>query len=285
MFSLPPNRPALMGILNVTPDSFSDGGRFLDPEAAVERGITMAEEGADLVDVGGESTRPGSEPVPLDEELRRVVPVIEALAARGVPLSVDTCKPEVARRALAAGASVVNDVTALSHPEMATVCAESECSVCLMHMKGEPRTMQVSPEYGNVVAEVRDFLLRRAKGAEAAGIASERLWIDPGIGFGKTVQHNLELLHRLHRFVESGYPVLIGVSRKSFLGAVLGGTGNPLPVNERQEATLAAQTIAQMKGARIIRAHEVRAARRVIEVVSAILHASDPSDPSDTDRR
>lgn len=272
-FLLPVGRPALMGILNVTPDSFSDGGLFLDANAAVDRGCAMIDEGADIVDVGGESTRPGAAPVDEDEEFRRVIPVVEALASKGVPISVDTSKPGVALRALEAGAKVVNDVTALRSDGMAEVCAEHGCTVCLMHMKGEPRTMQTNPIYENVIAEVKAFLLERANFAETRGVRKDRIWIDPGIGFGKAVSHNLALLRNLESLVESGYPVLVGVSRKSFLGRLLGSDEAPLPADQRLEGTLAAQVLAQAKGARIIRAHDAKEARTAIDVSSAILAA------------
>jgi dihydropteroate synthase len=260
-----------MGILNVTPDSFSDGGSFIDPGVAAQRGLEMMVEGADLVDVGGESTRPGAEPVSEDEELRRVVPVVERLAAQGVPISIDTRKGSVAQAALEAGACVVNDVTALSDPRTAQAVAAADATVCLMHMKGDPQTMQVSPQYEDVVSEVGRFLADRARYAQSSGIRRQRIWIDPGIGFGKTLAHNLELLRRLREIAALGYPVLIGVSRKSFIGRVLGGDHEPLPTSERLEGTLAAQTLAQAAGAKIIRAHDVRASRRALEIAQAIL--------------
>lgn len=268
-FHLPPDRPALMGILNVTPDSFSDGGLHFEPSAAIDAARRMVEEGADLIDVGGESTRPGSEGISLEEELRRVVPVVRAIAADGVTVSIDTMKPQTARAALDAGATIVNDVTALSNPEMIDVVADAGCIVCLMHMKGEPRTMQVSPVYDDVIREVRDYLLDRAELAVACDIPSDRIWIDPGIGFGKNLEHNLSLLRHLESFVETGYPVLVGVSRKSFIGRILRPM-DPLPVEDRLEGTLAAQVVAQMKGAKIIRAHDVKQARRAIDMTAAI---------------
>ena len=267
---LPAGRPALMGILNVTPDSFSDGGVHFDAGVAVAAGLRMVEEGADFVDVGGESTRPGAEGVPVDEELRRVIPVVKALASEGVKVSIDTMKPYVALAAIDAGATFVNDVNALKYPEMAAVVQQTGVGVCLMHMKGDPRTMQANPMYDDVVTEVRDFLTGRARLAESCGIPREKIWIDPGFGFGKTVEHNLLLLKHLDVFAATGYPVLIGVSRKSTIGRVL-NPDNPLPVEERLEGTLAAQVVAQMKGARIIRAHDVKAARRAIDMTCAIL--------------
>lgn len=272
-FRLPHNRPALMGVLNVTPDSFSDGGLFTDPRAAIDHAYQMVDQGADLIDVGGESTRPGAEPVDADQELRRVAPVIERLAADGLAVSIDTSKASVALRALELGAKVVNDVTALADPEMAEVCASHGCFVCLMHMQGTPRTMQHDPRYDDVVMEVRSALLDWAAWAQSKGIAAERIWIDPGIGFGKSVEHNLSLLRRLDLLVSTGYPVLVGVSRKTFIGRLLGTTGDPLPTSDRLEGTLAAQVLAQAAGVRIIRAHDVLSARRAIDLAAAVLHA------------
>jgi len=254
-----------MGVLNVTPDSFSDGGQFATPEAAIEAGLRMASEGADIVDVGGESTRPGAPEVAIEEELRRVLPVVSALASRGVKVSVDTSKAEVASKALAGGAAIVNDVTALGDPSMACECAAAGCTVCLMHMKGTPRTMQREPLYEDVTAEVRDFLLARADYASSRGIKKENIWIDPGIGFGKTPEHNLQLIRDLRVLVKTSYPVLLGVSRKSLIGRLTGGA----PVEDRLEGTLAIQSWAQIQGVSIIRAHDVKAARRTIDVLSA----------------
>ncbi len=262
----------MMGIVNVTPDSFSDGGRHYSAEAAIAAGLRMVEEGADIVDVGGESTRPGAEAVPVEEELRRVIPVVSSLAAAGVQVSIDTMKARVAAEAIGSGAAIVNDVTALSDPGMAEVVRDAGCKVCLMHMKGDPRTMQQGPVYGDVVHEVRDYLLERARRAESFGIGREQIWVDPGIGFGKTVQHNLLLLKRLGVLVEAGYPVMVGVSRKSFIGRIL-GSDHPLPPEDRLEGTLAAQIVAQFNGARIIRAHDVKEARRAIEITAAIMDA------------
>jgi dihydropteroate synthase len=270
MFVLPPNRPALMGILNVTPDSFSDGGTHFEFREAVDWALRMMDEGADLIDVGGESTRPGAPPVPEDEEIRRVIPVIDALTAKGVPVSADTMKPAVAKAALGAGAKVVNDVGGMRDPAMVEVCARADCTVCAMHMQGSPRTMQQAPRYDDVVEEVRVFLLATAGRLAEAGVVRERIWIDPGIGFGKTLEHNLALLKHLGRFVETGYPVLVGVSRKSFIGKLLSSGEAPLPVEERLEGTLAAQAWAQIQGAKVIRAHDVQAARRVIDTLAGI---------------
>ncbi len=268
-FPLPVGRPAVMGILNVTPDSFSDGGRFFEPERAIAHGLELLSQGADLVDVGGVSTRPGSEAASEEEELRRVVPVVAALVEKGVPVSVDTYRPEVARQALRAGACVINDVWALRQEGMAEVCAEAGCSVCLMHMQGEPGTMQAQPCYRDVVAEVRDFLLGRAREVEEQGVARERIWIDPGIGFGKSLEHNLALLRNLDVLVETGYPVLLGASRKAFIGALM----DSAPVDQRLEGTLAVHLLAQASGARVIRVHDVREVARAARVAAAVLGA------------
>jgi dihydropteroate synthase len=263
-------RPAIMGVLNVTPDSFSDGGRFLDPEAAVAHGKHLASEGADLVDVGGESTRPGAAPVTLEEELRRVIGVVEALASQiEVPLSIDTSKADVARGALAAGASFVNDVTALRRdPAMAGVVAAAGVDVCLVHMKGEPRTMQDDPRYDDVVRDVRGFLEERLDAAVAAGIAEERVWLDPGIGFGKTLEHNLELIRRLDEIVGIGRPVVFGASRKRFIGHLTGR-----PEAERIAGTVAANVLALERGATMFRVHDVSATRDALRVATATLNA------------
>lgn len=262
-FSLPNNKPALMGILNVTPDSFSDGGLHFDYANAVGKGLQLMEDGADLVDVGGESTRPGAPPVDVDEELRRTIPIVEALARQGVPISIDTMKPDVAMQALDAGAIVVNDVSGLRNPAMRELVQTRKPTVCVMHMQGEPLTMQTNPVYQDVVQEVREYLIDVALSLD---LPKEQVWIDPGIGFGKTVQHNLDLIRDLAVFVETGHPVVLGVSRKGFIGTILGD----LPVHERLEGTLAIQTIAQLKGVRIIRTHDVKAAAKAVRVVSAI---------------
>lgn len=220
-FELPANRAAIMGILNVTPDSFSDGGLYFDSNAAIEHGRRLWEEGADIIDVGGESTRPGASEIDAGEERRRVIPVVEELAREGIPVSVDTRKSVVAKEALEAGAVVVNDVSALRDPAMAGVCAEARRTVCLMHMRGDPATMQHDVRYDDVVAEVRDFLMQAAERAMAAGIARDRIWLDPGFGFGKLVEHNVALLDRLDEFVRLGFPLLVGLSRKSFLGRLV----------------------------------------------------------------
>lgn len=257
---------ALMGVVNVTPDSFSDGGRFLDPEKAVAQGLRLENEGADILDVGGESTRPGASPVTAQEELARVRPVIEGLVSEGARarISVDTSKAAVAEAALKAGATIVNDVTALRDPEMASVVAEAKADLCLMHMLGDPRTMQVDPHYEDVVTDVKTFLAGRLQYAVANGIGEERILLDPGIGFGKTVEHNLELLARLAELVELGRPVVIGTSRKSFLGRLTGR-----PVNERVAGTIATCVIAYQNGARVFRVHDVAPVRDALVVTAA----------------
>jgi dihydropteroate synthase len=275
-------RVAVMGIVNVTPDSFSDGGRFLDPDAAVAHGIELAEQGADVLDVGGESTRPGAAPVPADEELRRVVPVVERLTATTtVPLSIDTTKAAVARSALDAGATVVNDVSAgRLDPEILGVAAEAGAGYVVMHMQGEPRTMQADPRYDDVVAQVGDFLADRIEVARAAGVAEGALAADPGIGFGKTVEHNLRLLAGLPALAERvGVPVLVGTSRKTFVAKVLaraGAASGDLPVDQREEGTLATVVWAVERGASIVRVHDVLPAVRAVRLVDA-LHSADAS--------
>jgi dihydropteroate synthase len=259
--------PAVMGVINVTPDSFSDGGDYLDPTAAITHGLDLAAQGAVLIDIGGESTRPGAQQVPLDEELARVIPVIEGLVQRTpVPISIDTMKAEVARQALRAGASFVNDVSALRHDsEMAGVVAAAACPVCLMHMQGTPRTMQEDPRYADVTAEVAEFLLERARHAEANGIRREMICLDPGIGFGKTMDHNLTLLRDLGQIVTLGYPVLIAVSRKRFLGQITGRAER-----ERTAGTIAANLEAFGRGAWMFRVHDVGPVREALDVAAAI---------------
>jgi dihydropteroate synthase len=268
----PPETPFhVMGIVNVTPDSFSDGGRYLDPEAAIAHGLELAAEGAELLDIGGESTRPGAAPVGEAEELRRVVPVIEGLVAAGVSarISVDTSKASVAAAALEAGAEIVNDVSALrADPGMAELVAERGVTVCLMHMLGEPRTMQEDPRYDDVVADVARFLEERVRFAHAAGIDEERIILDPGIGFGKTIDHNLELLRRLDEIVALGLPVLVGTSRKSFLGRLTGRE-----VDGRSAATIATNVLAFERGATILRVHEVAPVRDALLVAAAVAGA------------
>ncbi|NOY54633.1 MAG: dihydropteroate synthase [Actinobacteria bacterium] len=256
-----------MGIVNVTPDSFSDGGRFFDPDEAIALSVRLVAEGADVIDVGGESTRPGAEPVPAAEEIRRVEPVVEALAGEGVVVSIDTTKPEVAHAALEAGASIVNDVSALGAAGMAEAVAESGAGLVLMHMQGTPRTMQANPTYGDVIAEVRDFLVERALFAQDRGISPGRIVIDPGIGFGKTVGHNLALLAHIGVLVETGYPVLIGTSRKSFLGVL---TGEERP-EHRDVATAAASALAVAAGASVVRVHNVAVSRPAVQVADAMV--------------
>ncbi|HEX9775563.1 MAG TPA: dihydropteroate synthase [Actinomycetota bacterium] len=265
-------RTLVMGIVNVTPDSFSDGGSFLDSAAAIEHGLSMVEQGADVLDVGGESTRPGAEPVPEAEEIRRVVPVIEGLSqalsgSASVPISIDTTKSAVARAALAAGASIVNDVgAARADPAMLDLVAEREVPIVLMHMQGEPRTMQANPTYGDVVADVKAFLAGRARAAVEAGVPAGRILVDPGFGFGKTLEHNLTLLRRLGELTDLGYPVLVGTSRKSFIGAAL-----DLPVEDRLEGTAATVALAVANGASVVRVHDCGPMRRIAGMVDAVM--------------
>lgn len=260
-------RTYIMGILNVTPDSFSDGGIYFDPEKAVNRGIELEVEGADIIDVGGESTRPGSTPVPIEEEIRRVIPVIKELSARvKVPISIDTYKAEVARLAIEAGASIVNDISAMRFdPAMVEVIREYKVPIVLMHMLGNPGTMQRNPVYNNVVKEVYDFLDERIRFAEKEEIEREKIIIDPGIGFGKKLIHNLLLIRNLHIFKKLGCPLLVGPSRKSFIGEVLN-----LPVEDRFEGTAAAVVVSIMKGADIVRVHDVKRIQRVVKIVESI---------------
>jgi dihydropteroate synthase len=260
-------RTLVMGILNVTPDSFSDGGRFLDADAAVEHGIRIVSEGADIVDVGGESTRPGSDPVPADHEIERVVPVIARLAEAvpHVPISIDTRKAEVAAAALDAGATIVNDVSAGRDPEMLGLVAERRAAVVLMHMKGEPKTMQAAPVYDDVVDEVREHLRDRIEAAEFAGVDAERIAIDPGIGFGKDLEHNLELIRRVDELLELGRPLLVGPSRKRFIGTIL-----DLPEDRRVEGTVGAVARMVARGAHIVRVHDVLEVSRAVRVIDAI---------------
>jgi len=254
----------LMGILNVTPDSFSDGEAFLEADAAVEHGRRLVADGADIVDVGGESTRPGAAPVPAVEELARVLPVIERLAGTA-RLAIDTMKAEVAAAALDAGAEIVNDVSALRHsPEMAGLVADRGVDCCLMHMRGTPQTMQDDPRYGDVVDDVRAFLEERLAHAVAAGIAEERVWLDPGIGFGKTVEHNLELLRRLDELVAIGRPLVIGTSRKGFLGRLTAS-----PPGDRLAGTIATNVLALERGATVFRVHDVAAVGEALTVAAA----------------
>jgi dihydropteroate synthase len=263
--------PVVMGVLNVTPDSFSDGGRYVEASSAVDRGLRMAEEGAGIIDVGGESTRPGAAPVDVRAEMARVLPVIEQLAARlSVPISIDTSKPEVMRAAVTAGARLINDVRALEAPGALEAAAQSGAAVCLMHMRGEPRSMQVDPRYDDVVGEVRDYLAGRLRACRAAGIDHGRLCVDPGIGFGKRPEHNLELLAWLDRLADPEIPVLVGVSRKSLVGIITGR-----PSGERLAGSVAFAALAVMRGAAIVRAHDVAATVDAVKVASALRHAAE----------
>jgi dihydropteroate synthase len=267
----------LMGIVNVTPDSFSDGGRFLDADVAVARARALVDQGADIVDIGGESTRPGAEPVPEAEELRRVLPVVERLATGGLSaqISVDTTKASVARAALDAGASLINDVSAFrADPEMAALVAQSGADCCLMHMLGEPRTMQDDPRYDDVVEDVRAFLEERLEFAVGEGVARERIMVDPGIGFGKTESHNLELLRRLSELLTLGAPIVIGTSRKGFLGRIAaraGGMADPLDAGDRLAGTIASNVLAYERGASVFRVHDVAPVREALAVTAATL--------------
>jgi dihydropteroate synthase len=258
-------RPLIMGIVNVTPDSFSDGGWHATQDAALAHALRLLEEGADILDIGGESTRPGAAEVSRAEEIDRVVPLIVALAGRGVPLSVDTSKPEVMRAALDAGAAIVNDVHALRTPGALEAVAASGCGVVVMHMQGVPRTMQAAPRYEDVVAEVAAFLQERVAVLRTAGVTPDRVAIDPGFGFGKTVEHNFALLRELPRFSELGCPVLVGVSRKSMLGAVTGRA-----VDQRVTASVVGAVLAAERGARVLRVHDVAATRDGLRVWEAM---------------
>ena len=264
-FSLPLERPLIMGIVNVTPDSFSDGGRFFDAGRALDHARQLIEEGADILDIGGESSRPGAEPVEVAEELRRVLPVLEKLVELPVPVSVDTCKPEVMRRAIAAGASMINDIFALRAEGALEAVAESKAAVCMMHMQGAPRTMQQAPHYRDVVGEVETFLAERAVAAMAAGIAHDRIVLDPGFGFGKTAQHNLELIRALPRLRAAGFCMLAGLSRKALFGKIIGREGA-----QRVNASAAGAMLAAQRGASIVRVHDVAATRDCLLVLRAI---------------
>ena len=264
-FSLTLERPLIMGIVNVTPDSFSDGGRFFGTQQALEHARMLVEEGADILDIGGESSRPGAEQVGLDEELRRVMPVLEQFGQMPVPISVDTGKPEVMRRAIAAGAAMVNDINALREPGALEAVAQSQAAVCLMHMQGGPRTMQQDPHYEDVVAEVTAFLAQRVEAAQRAGIARERIVIDPGFGFGKNTGHNLGMLRGLRSIAGLGLPVLVGLSRKSLFGKITGK-----PVADRVSASVAAALLAVERGAAMVRVHDVAATRDALLVLNAI---------------
>ncbi len=265
-FQLDLSRPRVMGIVNVTPDSFSDGGKFSPTNLAVEHALQLIADGADILDIGGESTRPGATPVSLHDELSRVIPVIEALSAvTTVPLSIDTYKPEVMRAAIAAGADIVNDVRALQEEGALEIVANSSAGVCLMHMQGTPQTMQLNPSYADVIAEVKQFLTDRLEAALAHGIAKERILLDPGFGFGKTTAHNIALIQHLDTLVEIGLPLLVGLSRKSVLGKIAGGDEQ-----QRLHASIAASVILAMKGAKIVRVHDVKATVDALKVVAAV---------------
>lgn len=261
-------RTLVMGVLNVTPDSFYDGGRYTRVEAAVAHALQMAEEGADILDIGGESTRPGSQPVSEEEELRRVMPVIEAIRQRvDIPLSIDTTKSRVAQMALQAGVCLVNDISGLGFdPRMAEVVAQHGALCCIMHIQGTPQTMQINPHYDDVIREICDYFEERIALAQQAGIPRERIWIDPGIGFGKTLTHNLQILRQLREFTRFGLPVLVGTSRKSFIGKILGD----LPPEERLEGTAATVAIAILHGASVVRVHDVKPMVRVARVADAV---------------
>ena len=257
----------IMGVLNVTPDSFSDGGQFLDTDKAIEHGLKMAAEGAAIIDIGAESTRPGAEPVTVDEQIRMVVPVIEALCKRiKVPISIDTSRSEVAKAALQAGAAMINDITALNDERTGELAAEQQVPVVLMHMQGTPATMQAEPKYQNVVGEVLQFLLERAQRAEEFGIPKERIFIDPGIGFGKTLEHNLELLRNIDKFVATGYRMLVGTSRKSFIGKI---TGREKP-SDRIFGTAASVALCVTGGVSIVRVHDVAEMVDVVKVANKL---------------
>ncbi|MBI4644221.1 MAG: dihydropteroate synthase [Deltaproteobacteria bacterium] len=266
-------RPLIMGVVNVTPDSFSDGGRFFEAQSALAQARALAAAGADILDIGGESTRPFADPVPLEEELRRVIPVIQTLAAEiNLPISIDTYKAPVARAALAAGASLINDISALRFdPDMAPLAAENQTPVILMHMQGTPRNMQVEPHYDDLLGEIKTFFQERLEFAESQGIPRDLLVLDPGIGFGKTYKHNLEILNHLDAFLDLGCPLLVGPSRKAFIGHILG-----LPNGEvRDIGTLAALGVAVMRGARVVRTHNAAYARQFLTVLTAI-HTGEP---------
>ncbi|ARO87078.1 dihydropteroate synthase [Nitrosospira lacus] len=257
--------PLVMGIINVTPDSFSDGGLYASTESALRHAARLIEEGADLLDIGGESTRPGGIPIGVQEELHRIISVVRALTSMNIPVSVDTSKPEVMRAAIEAGAVMINDVNALRAPGALKAIVEGGVAACLMHMRGDPLSMQVNPRYDDVVAEVKDFLLQRLNAAQAAGIPREKLVIDPGFGFGKTLDHNIELLRHLDRFMDMGVPVLVGLSRKSMLGKITG-----TEVGDRIHASVAAALLARAKGARILRVHDVKATRDALAVYETV---------------
>lgn len=266
LLPLNPDSPLIMGILNITPDSFSDGGSFTAPGAAVEHGLEMVRQGAHIIDVGGESTRPGAAPVDCTEEIQRVIPVIQELARQDVVVSVDTMKAQVAQAAIEAGAKIINDVSACSFdPAMPRIAAESEAGVVLMHMKGEPRTMQTNPAYNDLISEIKAFLTGRADTLINEGAAPESIMLDPGIGFGKTMEHNLQLLACIREFVQTGFPVLIGLSRKSFIGKITGRE-----VNERLAGSLAGLVWCIMKGVHVLRVHDVKESVDAVKIIRAL---------------
>lgn len=268
-FSFDLSRPLIMGIINVTPDSFSDGGYYASTRAAIDHGLRLIDEGADMLDIGGESSRPGAQPVTVEQELSRVIPVLEALAREAVPLSVDTTKIEVMREAVRSGACMINDINALQGIDVQFI-AQSDVAVCLMHKQGDPVSMQLAPRYNDVVTEVMDFLAQRVDAAVAAGVARERIVIDPGFGFGKTLQQNTELLRDLNRFRQLGVPTLAGLSRKSMLGAITGKA-----VGERMHASIAASLMAVERGAAIVRVHDVGPTRDALLIFNAIVRTKD----------
>lgn len=263
------DRTRVMGVLNVTPDSFSDGGLFFEPDAAIQRGLEMVEQGADLIDLGGESTRPRSDPVPAEEEWRRVGPVLDALSRRvDLPLSIDTMKPEIAEKAVRAGASIVNDVSGMRDPAMIRVVASAKVGVVAMHMLGNPKTMQEHPEYADVVREVKGFLQERITALRTAGVPLESIAVDPGIGFGKSLDHNLTLMRELGELAALGHPVVVGLSRKSFIEKL--GAGEK---GERLPASIAAEALAVARGAHVVRAHDVAETVRAMRIVDALVRS------------
>lgn len=264
-YRLPLDRPLIMGIVNLTPDSFSGDGIVADARQAIDHARRQLENGAHILDIGAESSRPGARPTPGDEELKRLMPVLAEVVRWGVPVSVDTCKPMVMEAALAAGASMINDITAMASPGALAAVAGSDCAVCLMHMRGEPRTMQEAPAYADVVREVREFLQARVAASRAAGIADDRLVLDPGFGFGKSLAHNLALFRALTATACDGLPLLVGISRKSMLGAITGQ-----PVESRLAASIAAAVLAVQKGAKILRVHDVAETRDALAVLGAV---------------
>ncbi len=275
-FRLPLDRPLIMGVVNITPDSFSDGGRYADTRAAIDHALRLREEGADILDIGGESTRPGSAPVSVDEELRRIMPVIEGLIESGIPISVDTRRPEVMGRVVTAGVDLLNDVNGFRDPRSFEIAASSNCGVCVMHMQGDPRTMQMEPRYDDVVSEVETFLLDQRDAFLAAGLSKDRILLDPGFGFGKTLEHNLELMRAVGRLARH-QPLLVGVSRKSMIAALMGACGagapNPAtlpPADQRLSGSLAAAIWAVSHGAQMLRVHDVRETAGALRVWRAL---------------